>query len=790
MNRFFTLLLAASCLTAVGQEVDGWCCDPESSFFEGVGCEVESPLDGFVDDPDCGDWMDCIDVAACNYADWGPCNYECEGCRIPTACNYNSSVHFGNIELCLFPNGYCQECGGNPTNGQGFVTIQDSDNDGICDLDDPCVGGCLQGCESSEFQIEISLENVELFCDSELSLENQVLSALQYCPETTTDTLFVVVSDAFLQETLFYVEVTVAVINVEDGSISSITELIPVLGFLDNGECEILGCTSQIACNYDAEANSDDGSCDFVSCLDSDGLCCDQDSQNYADYLCTICNPSDGFVCDPDCSDFDPFVCQGNGGCLDENACNYDSGAAYGDDSCVYAFCAETCNGECAFTEANIYFTESVEHYDDPSFPPTEFYVPTELECFFYSDQYPSPPNGPIGELFFNGELVYEGVFNYFSTFFCGGNYVGGGGFGDLSWGSSVFGGGGLAEFGITDWNYPCGVDSLEFHFPSEACGEVVLKGVWNGEQFGYSSGCTSAYALNYSPAATCDDGTCVFEGCTDPLSCNFDAEASLDDGSCDYSCCPGPGCCSQGLFWDWELGQCFLTNPADINLDGCVQLNDLLDLLSAYGDCAAEESPWQCGDPLEYQSYDYETVQIGEQCWFAENLRATAYQDGTDIDELTANSLWVSATGPAFSKIPEHEEFGCYYNGHVVLDERTICPSGWRVSDDLDWMEMESLLGLNEVNSWCFRGIEIGTMLKSSYFEGWGAAIPGGYRYTDGQYHSQGNRFNAWSIGEELSLIRRRLDADSDQINRDNSTCDQIHVLHGFSIRCIKDAE
>ena len=23
---------------------------------------------------------------------------------------------------------------------------------------------------------------------------------------------------------------------------------------------------------------------------------------------------------------------------------------------------------------------------------------------------------------------------------------------------------------------------------------------------------------------------------------------------------------------------------------------------------------------PLEYQGYDYETVQIGEQCWFAEN--------------------------------------------------------------------------------------------------------------------------------------------------------------------------
>ena len=80
------------------------------------------------------------------------------------------------------------------------------------------------------------------------------------------------------------------------------------------------------------------------------------------------------------------------------------------------------------------------------------------------------------------------------------------------------------------------------------------------------------------------------------------------------------------------------VANPADINLDGCVQLNDLLDLLSAYGDCGAEESAWQCGDPLEYQGYDYATVQIGEQCWFAENLRAENYRNGDEI--LTAATL------------------------------------------------------------------------------------------------------------------------------------------------------
>ena len=41
----------------------------------------------------------------------------------------------------------------------------------------------------------------------------------------------------------------------------------------------------------------------------------------------------------------------------------------------------------------------------------------------------------------------------------------------------------------------------------------------------------------------------------------------------------------------------------------------DLLDLLSVFGTCV--EVPWACGDPLDYQGYDYEIVQIGEQCWF-----------------------------------------------------------------------------------------------------------------------------------------------------------------------------
>jgi len=47
--------------------------------------------------------------------------------------------------------------------------------------------------------------------------------------------------------------------------------------------------------------------------------------------------------------------------------------------------------------------------------------------------------------------------------------------------------------------------------------------------------GCTDPTALNYSPQATIDAGTCIYgrPGCTDPSATNYDPEATEDDGSC-----------------------------------------------------------------------------------------------------------------------------------------------------------------------------------------------------------------------------------------------------------------
>ena len=106
--------------------------------------------------------------------------------------------------------------------------------------------------------------------------------------------------------------------------------------------------------------------------------------------------------------------------------------------------------------------------------------------------------------------------------------------------------------------------------------------------------GCTEPESCNYSPEANVDDGSCVLSGCMDTEACNFNPVAECEGEACVYTCCPGPGCCDVGMHWDWELGMCQITNVADTNLDGCVQLNDLLDVLSAYGDCGVLENEVQ----------------------------------------------------------------------------------------------------------------------------------------------------------------------------------------------------
>ena len=320
-------------------------------------------------------------------------------------------------------------------------------------------------------------------------------------------------------------------------------------------------------------------------------------------------------------------------------------------------------------------------------------------------------------------------------------------------------------------------------------------------------TGCTNLSACNFDEEAVFDDGSCEESGCTDSFACNYTDEASCDDGSCDYSCCPGPGCCGEGTAWNWQTSECDIVNPADINLDGCVQLNDLLDLLSAYGMCFI----WQCGDPLEYQGYDYATVQIGEQCWFAENLQSEQYLNGDSIEIWQNEAQWISADFGMMGVLGQSDScFGAYgihiqcpnpddwlvehgrlYNWHAVDDERGLCPNGWHVPSSYEFLALTDELGGAEV---------AGVMLKS--VDGWieggdgtnsvgfNAKPSGGisaYEPNFGTSQNPGVATAFWTstMQTNASAYTRGMIFNVDYVT------DFSRVLNeGQSVRCIKDTE
>lgn len=300
---------------------------------------------------------------------------------------------------------------------------------------------------------------------------------------------------------------------------------------------------------------------------------------------------------------------------------------------------------------------------------------------------------------------------------------------------------------------------------------------------------------LNSSEIEYLASNTPFITGCTEASACNYNPLSFWDDGSCEFSCL-----CLNGTIWDEELGGCVPANtcPQDLNYDGIVGTDDLLVLLSTFGfPCQPEVTEWSCGEPVSYHGYDYETVLIGGQCWFAENLRTEQYQNGDSIPDELTDTEWSTIEAGAMARFPEgHEHKGHLYNFYAVLDERNVCPQNWHVSTDNDWLELEAFMCMpeEELNAWNYRGTQ-GIQLKSDPHDEhpWNGtnargfnAVPTGYRSLTGSCYIE-NDFQRFYTSSPNSFgdgyIYRTLWSNSSGISRTSGS----GVNHGFGVRCIK---
>ena len=330
---------------------------------------------------------------------------------------------------------------------------------------------------------------------------------------------------------------------------------------------------------------------------------------------------------------------------------------------------------------------------------------------------------------------------------------------------------------------------------------DVDYDGIWDSED-----DCTDSEACNFSADPT---EPCAY---TDVLGiCGGGCEGDGDgDGICDnVDTCVG------------ELDECGVCNgpgPTEVVIDEIVITYDSVFLpldndwyvfpISADTTFSYTCAPYfgDCGDPVSYQGYDYATVLIGEQCWFAENLRSENYENGDAIPSNLSDSDWQNSTSGAvavygegssecYDDSPDGDacdeawslnEYARLYNWYAVDDARGLCPSGWHVPTDGEWTVLTDHLGGESI---------AGSQMKTDY--GWYnggngtnssgfSGLPGGFRNSIGAFDVAGNLGIWWSSSPNgSSAWGRYLNFANEGVSRS-----YVNPQNGFSVRCVRDAE
>lgn len=184
-----------------------------------------------------------------------------------------------------------------------------------------------------------------------------------------------------------------------------------------------------------------------------------------------------------------------------------------------------------------------------------------------------------------------------------------------------------------------------------------------------------------------------------------------------------------------------------------------------------------------------YETVTIGDQTWFAENLNYD-----TPSSWLSKNLTYGTSESWNYDNNPAN---GVIYGRLYTWDAALIaCPIGTHLPTDEEWKILEMELGMSqsEADLFGWRGSDEGFKLKSQ--SGWlnngngdnssgFDVLPAGYRYSTGLFEHLGRYGDCWTATEasDTTAYGRGLGTGYKQVYRGKED-----KQGGSSIRCIKD--
>ena len=568
----------------------------------------------------CG--LGCTDATACNYdpdatLDDGSCTFDCNGCTDPSACNYDATATQDDGSCTV--NDDCGVCGGDNSTCTGCTdaaacnydpsalfddgSCLANDECGVCGGDNSTCGGCTDATACNYDPAAIIDDGSCIFGGEGLTV---TILTDNYPGETTwslTDVSGTVVASGGPYATQAVEEVTQVCVapgcytftindSFGDGiccaygtglyTVSSQGTVLATGGEFTNTESTEFclgsgfGCTDETACNYDAEATTDDGSCDFASCL----------------------------------------------GCTDAEACNYNPDATVDDGSCVMPDpvdgCTDTCDFPVSVSEAALAQTAAGTAVEFGAYGTlSSLEVTLDWSQAEGTGAWPADLLVEIGLP--DGSCVALGGYDVTSATCTDlGNYAA---VWPDTWAVNTAG------------TYTTSIDLSAAALSGTGLWSITLINGWaTGGSSNYDAtftmtglctsddiditGCTDATACNYNPNATADDGSCEFDscgGCTDASACNYDAAATTDDGSCEFDSCAG---CT-------DASACNYDPAATIDDGSCLQLD-------ACGVCGGDDSSCSgCTNP-DADNYDPSAIVDDGSCIVTPDCPEDLNNDGT----------------------------------------------------------------------------------------------------------------------------------------------------------------
>jgi len=189
-----------------------------------------------------------------------------------------------------------------------------------------------------------------------------------------------------------------------------------------------------------------------------------------------------------------------------------------------------------------------------------------------------------------------------------------------------------------------------------------------------------------------------------------------------------------------------------------------------------------------DFDNNAYHTIVIGKQVWLLENLKTAHYNNGDLIFQRESynedGNCWNFE-----NSIENGEIYGKLYNWYAAKDTRGICPEGYRIPTNEDWLSLSNYLGGNTL---------AGGKLKESGLIHWkspntGAtnesgftALGAGIREMDGSFQILGSSTYFWS---STVTYPNSAQADGFALGSYDATCGINSVGYktaGYSVRCI----